>query len=494
MKPLLVLARIIFVGCLWSIIFTEGVRVIMLESWHFDIFWPPHWLHAWNLWSSGWVIDTPKEWAFILLIVAFIPMLITGWVALSLIPWEHLIWKTASYPVLLIKNLWKPIKIVTKQPVVVKKKSYKEIRPAGPRAPIYDYDDAVTPVAPAPMPHPMPSVSTADTTVAKDKTPAASDTFSHALFNLDDEDDDFDLDFDSFEKSDIFKIDSNKNKKEDKTSAKPSRSSQNKRFEFEDDDEDDEDYSRKPQRDEREYKNNRRRDEDDEDDYKPRRRSYDDEDDDNYRRKKDRRGDKSSESRDERRSENNKQERRQNNKKATKEKVSTAVVRQGNPVADILMQKGYDVISNISVKNTLIDFAGVADGKIYLCLVDKESGDWLADEERFNDEEPLWFSESSHRISPVRKVGLAAQAIKDRLESNNNVDFEIKPFVIVEMGNIINAEDMFEIWDELGVEVTRINRGSPKEIKLFSKSVEDADEKLNKNELDALKKQIRNIN
>ena len=72
MKPLIVLARIAFVGCLWSIIFIEGIRVIMLENWHFDIFWPPHWMHAWNLWLNGWVIDTAKEWAFILIIIAFI--------------------------------------------------------------------------------------------------------------------------------------------------------------------------------------------------------------------------------------------------------------------------------------------------------------------------------------------------------------------------------------------------------------------------------------
>ena len=144
-------------------------------------------------------------------------------------------------------------------------------------------------------------------------------------------------------------------------------------------------------------------------------------------------------------------------------------------------------------KNTLIDFVGVADEKICLCLIDKETGDWLADEERFNDEEPLWFSESSHRISPVRKIDLAAQALSDKLESNNDVDFEIKPFVIIQMGNIINAEDMFDVWNDIGVEVTRINRGSPKEIKLFSKSLEEADGKLNKNELDALKKLMRNI-
>ena len=510
MKPLLVLARITLVGCLWSIIFIEGVRVIMLESWHFDIFWPPHWLHAWNLWSSGWVIDTPKEWAFILLILAFIPMLLTGWIALSLIPWERLIWKIVSYPVKLIRSISKPIKIVTKQPVIVKKKSYKEIRPTGPRAPIYDYNDSLT----TPRPDAGSSVaytaapanSVTDKQSTKDKAVAARNTFSHSLFNLDDEDDDFDLDFDSFEKSDIFKIDSSKKKPAETeiSEKKDGREAKNGRFDF--DDEDDDYYVRETEpKEDNEYKNDHRYDNDDE--YKPRRRSYNDEE---HRRdnrgaenrsenrrsesRRDRREDRRSnnnEAKNDRRRENNGRDNKNENRKQAKE--NTAVAQYNNPVADILIQKGYDIISNITIKNTLIDFIGIADDKICLCLIDKEAGDWLADEERFNDEEPLWFSESSHRISPVRKIDLAAQALSDKLESNNDVDFEIKPFVIIQMGNIINAEDMFDVWNDIGVEVTRINRGSPREIKLFSKSLEEADGKVNKNKLDALKKLMRNI-
>ncbi len=504
MKPLLVLARITFVGCLWSIIFTEGIRVIMLESWRFDIFWPAHWLHAWNLWSSGWVIDTPKEWAFILIIVAFIPMLLTGWIALSLIPWEHFVWKIITYPFNLIRSIWKPIKIITKQPVVVKRKSYKEIRPAGPRAPIYDYNDSpaiASSSAPAPIQTSSRPLSSSDNQSIKSKAAAAKDTFSHALFNLSDEDDDFDLDFDSFEKSDIFKIDSSKPKNPEK---RDDRSDKNNRFEFHDDEEDDENYIKPKEtkyEDEKRHKNNHQQ----EDDYNPRRYSDNEE----YSRHRDNKS-AASDTRSDNRKNDNRRDRREDrrvnaetrnerrrdnkneNKKQPKENISEPQI-PNNPVADILMQKGYDVVSNLTIKNTLVDFIGVAEGKICLCLVDKEPGDWLADEERFNDEEPLWFSESSHRISPVRKADIVCQALSDKLESNNDVDFEIKPFVIIQMGNIINAEDMFEVWDEIGVEVTRINRGSPKEIKLFSKSIEEAEGKLSKNKLDTLKKLMRNI-
>ena len=87
MKPLIILLRITLVGLCWSIFFIEGIRVIMLTNWHFDIFRLTHWEHAWNLWLSGWVIDEPKEWAFVLIVLTAIPVWITVWAALSTIKW-----------------------------------------------------------------------------------------------------------------------------------------------------------------------------------------------------------------------------------------------------------------------------------------------------------------------------------------------------------------------------------------------------------------------
>ena len=125
-------------------------------------------------------------------------------------------------------------------------------------------------------------------------------------------------------------------------------------------------------------------------------------------------------------------------------------------------------------------------------MLDREPGDWLADEERFNDEEPLWFSENSHRISPVRKVDLAREAIADRLEAAG-MNFSVTPFVIIQIGNIINAEDMFEIWESLHVNVTRIDRGTPKEIRLFARALPEADKPIAPGKLDKLLNILRNM-
>ena len=124
--------------------------------------------------------------------------------------------------------------------------------------------------------------------------------------------------------------------------------------------------------------------------------------------------------------------------------------------------------------------------------MDKEPGDWLADEERFNDEEPLWFSENSHRISPVRKADLARQKFESLLE-DTDIDLEVKPYVIITSGNIINAEDMLEIWADMGVAVTRFAKGSPSDLTPFAREVEPAEEKLSRTEMSEFKKLIKKL-
>ena len=52
---------------------------------------------------------------------------------------------------------------------------------------------------------------------------------------------------------------------------------------------------------------------------------------------------------------------------------------------------------------------------------------------------------------------------------------------------------MFEIWNKMDIEVTRINRGAPKEIHLFSKSLDDADGQIDRKDFNRLRKILKNI-
>ena len=479
MKSFLVFLRILIVGCLWGIVFTEGIRVIMLCNWHFDIFWPDHWRQFNQMWQAGWKPHAAKEWALILLIITFIPMLITGWWTLSLVEWERIIWNIISYPFKLFDR-WtgkSPVTAVTtnNRYGVVKRKSYKQIRPAGIstlRVPISDYGNTAI-SAPIATPSASalagssyaPAYSSAPAAAPVKKKTDVAATIDHALFKFDDDDDDFDLDIDSFEKADI-------NKKKQPTAVKSKKriddddeddiegKSLKKAFDFDDDDEDEDEAPRTKRRETKDTKESKRGS------------------------KKTESSARSKESDADERAEKPKRGSRSAADKA--EKVSDESAGTRGPVYDTLSQKGYDILSNVSIGNTVVDFVGVSENDICVCLVDKESGDWLADEEMFNGEEPLWFSENSHRISPVCKLNSIKKTITEKLEEEG-FEQHLSFYVIIQMANIINADDMFEIWDNMHIEVTRINRGAPKEIKLFSKQLSDANEKTTKKNLDKLR-------
>lgn len=493
MKPLLVLARITFVGCLWSIIFIEGIRVIVLENWRFDIFWPPHWAYAWNLWQSGWVIDTRKEWAFILILVTFIPLWLMGWIALSLVPWETIIYRIIAFPFKLFKKSVQPIaQVVGSTPVITKKKSYKEIRPQGKRVPIYDYTNtSAQKSTPAISQSASQPSLPAPSDVVKDRAVSARETLNHTIFDLDDEDDDFDLDIDSFDKSDIFKIDSNKKKKEspafENVSYERSHSSKEKSrtrdFEYDSDDEDLDDMPRQ-RRTKQAPKNMRYNmdDEDDEDleDYEPAFSSP------------------KVASRQKKRFEDDAPKYEKVSRRSEREQRGRTVQREksfkssGESISDLLEENGYDVLRNIPIGKNTADYLAVSADKILVCVVDKEQGDWLADEERFNDEEPLWFSENSHRISPVRKVDMMSLKIEKALE-NANLEFEIIPYVIITSGNIINAEDMIDVWESLDVKVVRFASGNPTDLMPLSKALKPTEESIDQEDFAKLKKVLKKL-
>ena len=414
MKPLLILLRIMLVGLLWSIFFIEGIRVIMLTNWHFDIFRPTHWQHAWSLWSSGWVIDEAKEWAFVLIILTAVPVWITVWAALSTIRWERVFKFIGLLPVRLFNFIFeKQVKKITDTAavkVVKKKKSYKEIRPKNIHQPL---DDSL-PSRRSPLDEEKRAALSGISITHKPKTAAPTPKpatepkeFTHSLFELGDTEP---LDFDLFADTEP-----ETPKTEEKTAVKTDKTQKSE-----------------PQT-------------------APRKKSS------------------------------------ENQPPAGKPKSSSV-----NSSFELLKQKGYEIITGATIKNTFIDFIGVSKSQICLCLNDKEPGDWLADEERFNDEEPLWFSESSHRISPVRKADLARITLQEKL-SDADLSFEIVPFVIEQIGNIINAEDMFDIWNNIGVKVTRIDRGTPKEIPLFAKTLEEADGTPEKAVFEKIKKLLRGI-
>ena len=527
MKPLLVLGKVFLIGCLWSLFFIEGIRVILLINWHFDIFWQPHWSYLWNLWHEGWVIDHPKEWAFILILLASVPMWLTGWIFLSVVNWGRLFEIAVIKPIREIKARFNDVSSPAHNNLalkrVVKKKSYKEIRPNIKGVSVADTFEAhpvsvaikaednekTNNTASSSSPSSQVKAARPVTVSQSSKTTEEKKPFTHSVFDFDDDDDDFELDFDyavksiqakqnadnvkeDFEEESDFNEDDSFNKNKKKASTSEDSHKKGLAFEdFENDIRDDEfgdsidEYEEDDKRTKNSSKKRSRRDDFDEDFEAERKRDVN-------RRS---RGDKESNRRDreegdDRGNKKDRNDRRQNNIEKRGEQQRRNDV--GNPIVDTLRQKGYEIISGVTIKNTYIDYLAVDSNVIYLCLVDKEVGDWLADEERFNNEEPLWFSETSHRVSPVRMVDIARNMLAKKLR-DCKITFDLRAFVIIQNGNIINAEDMFEVWRGIDVDVTRINRGSPREIPLFSKSVDEVENRIDSLRFESLKKLIRSI-
>ena len=52
---------------------------------------------------------------------------------------------------------------------------------------------------------------------------------------------------------------------------------------------------------------------------------------------------------------------------------------------------------------------------------------------------------------------------------------------------------MFETWQNMHINVTRIDRGMPRELRLFAKALEDADKSIDIERFEKIKKIVRNL-
>ncbi len=135
----------------------------------------------------------------------------------------------------------------------------------------------------------------------------------------------------------------------------------------------------------------------------------------------------------------------------------------------IMQSAGATLIKNAHLGAQTMDYIALAKDSIFYVLMDSEKGDWLADEERFNDEDPLWFSETSHRVSPITSLKKFEVAAKAKLD-NLGLSLDSHIILVKTDGNIINAEDMQDTWKEMGVLVARSDLGMPEELPLFGET------------------------
>jgi hypothetical protein len=132
-------------------------------------------------------------------------------------------------------------------------------------------------------------------------------------------------------------------------------------------------------------------------------------------------------------------------------------------INDLISSKGFEVIQGTSIGGINIDYLGIGAKNLVIFMLDDKGGDWLADEERFNDEDPLWFSESSHRVSPVQLLSKAKSELSKNLRKNK-IEINVEGILVFIKGKIINADDMLEVWSGLKIKVARSQEGLPQSL------------------------------
>ncbi len=152
-------------------------------------------------------------------------------------------------------------------------------------------------------------------------------------------------------------------------------------------------------------------------------------------------------------------------------------------IDDILNKNHWTHITDMILNGQKLNLA-ICQGQIALMSFDDEPGDWLADEEAFNDEDPLWFSETDHRTSPVFTLGILAKNLIQKLA---DLSFKVRPILIERRGNLINAEDMVKTWNDLGVTVCRTASGGPVQLKTFSEVFNKIETPVQESDLEKIK-------
>jgi len=90
-------------------------------------------------------------------------------------------------------------------------------------------------------------------------------------------------------------------------------------------------------------------------------------------------------------------------------------------------------------------------GEIAFLLIDKEGcSAELGDEEKFNDELPIWFSEFSHRVSPFAQVKALTDSLKHTATFMKDIEIIDSLSIVVSNTYIINYYDYERVYDGLG--------------------------------------------
>ncbi len=162
-------------------------------------------------------------------------------------------------------------------------------------------------------------------------------------------------------------------------------------------------------------------------------------------------------------------------------------------IKEIIETAGYKVLTNVKVGSDTIDYVAVSDSAVALCFEEQQQGDWLADEEIFSDSEPRWFSESAQKTSPAYRALQIRNKVNDAI-TETYPEMMVVPILVISKGNIVNASDMLDTWEDMKVFVSRIGAGGPSDLKKLNNLLpQNPDDSVNDEIVSQIEKDIKSI-
>lgn len=157
----------------------------------------------------------------------------------------------------------------------------------------------------------------------------------------------------------------------------------------------------------------------------------------------------------------------------TPEEEAALKIKLHDDSRDMMKVRGFKVLENVNIDGTVVDFIGLSAHSVLLCKFDDVKGDWLADEDVVGGEDPSWFCEDEHRESPAFQLLKAMRKFKEKLQLDESVT--IGNILAIESGNVINAPDMEEVWNDKNITICRVGVGAPVSLPHFVEVIPEAD-------------------
>jgi len=407
------LIRVIIVGIVWTIVYGVVGRTLIYSIWGFDPAYNRHWIFLWQMWQDGWVIDTTPEWIFLFVILLFIPVWLIGWLLLSKVKWGQILWNLCKAPLSFLRHIYND-RFRIKTLIITRRKSYRRIRPN-------------------PLPYFVPS-STASAKPKKNKK-RKDGKDSEKMYNKMDE-----LsgqkghkkarDAEYMPDEDDFTAQKEKEKESDASSSGLTRKEILDSLHQSVEKNNEKNQENNPEEDSRRFAEAPTWDTSKEERIKP------------------------------------------SEVVLTPEEEQALKIKSHEDSRDMLKVRGFKVLENVDIDGIKVDFIGLSEDSVLLCKFDDVKGDWLADEDSVNNENPSWFCEDIHRESPAFMLITAGQKFKETLKLSDKVS--INYILAIEGGNVINAPDMAEVWEEENISVCRVGTGKPVSLPHFVEIIPEA--------------------